>query len=209
MKPPKRGRAAATKTGLISKRPSKLAKEHGLTADQEAEIREAFGLFAVQHPDHEDSKEGVLRKDDVRRCLISLNLTPDKSEVPSILETIDPLGTGFIPFIPFLSYASIALHTKEEGSDDNEDEEDEGYQQESNEEEVRAAYKLFTHGGAGPITLAHLRRVAKELREEVPDDVLRDMLREANGGVGKGRDAGSVGLEDFEQVMKRAGLTFG
>lgn len=54
----------------MPKRASKLAKENGLNADQEAEIREAFGLFAVHHPDHEDSKEGVLRKDDVRRCLM-------------------------------------------------------------------------------------------------------------------------------------------
>jgi hypothetical protein len=52
------------------KRASKLAKENGLSADQETEIREAFALFAVRHPDHEDSKEGVLRKDDVRRCLM-------------------------------------------------------------------------------------------------------------------------------------------
>ena len=79
-------------------------------------------------------------------------------------------------------------------------------------EEVKAAFTLFTHGGPGPITLAHLRRVAKELKEDVPDDVLKDMIREANGGVkgkGKARDAGGVGLEDFESVMKRAGLTFG
>jgi hypothetical protein len=66
--PPKR--RAAAKVNIAPKRPSKLAKQHGLTADQEAEIREAFGLFAIQHPEHEDSKEGVLRKDDVRRCLM-------------------------------------------------------------------------------------------------------------------------------------------
>lgn len=101
------------------------------------------------------------------------------------------------------------MNSKEEGSD--EDEDDEYHEErENNEEEVRAAYKLFTHGGAGPITLAHLRRVAKELREDVPDEVLRDMILEANGGVkGKGKDVGSVGLEEFESVMKRAGLTFG
>jgi hypothetical protein len=52
------------------KRPSKLAKENGITAEQEAEIREAFGLFAVSHPEHEGSKEGVLKKSDVRRCLM-------------------------------------------------------------------------------------------------------------------------------------------
>jgi hypothetical protein len=51
--------------------------------------------------------------------------------------------------------------------------------------------------------MAHLRRVARELKEEVSDDVLRSMIIEANGneGVGKG-----VGIEDFENVMKRAGV---
>lgn len=137
----------------------------------------------------------------------SLNLTPDKSEVPSILSTIDPLNTGFVEFVPFLSYAAIAMHTKEEGSDEDDDDE---YQEESNAEEVSAAYRLFTHGSAGPITLGHLRRVAKELREDVPDDVLKDMILEANGGVkGEGVDVGGVSLEDFERVMKRAGLSFG
>ncbi|KAF1957700.1 EF-hand superfamily Ca2+-modulated protein [Byssothecium circinans] len=208
--PPKRGRARTT---LPQKRPSKLAKENGITADQEAEIREAFGLFAIQHPDHADSREGVLRRDDVRRCLISLNLTPNKSELPEILSTIDPLRTGVVEFIPFLSYAAIAIHSKDDESDeeDDEDEDDDEYR-ESNAQEVQAAYHLFTHGGAGPITLAHLRRVAKELREDVPDSVLKDMILEANMGVkgkGKGRDVGGVGIEEFESVMKRAGLSFG
>jgi hypothetical protein len=55
-----------------------------------------------------------------------------------------------------------------------------------------------------------LRRVAKELREDVSDDVLKDMILEANGGVkGTGRDIGGVSLEEFESVMKRAGLSFG
>lgn len=67
--PPKR-RAVSTKNRPPVKRASKLAKENGLSADQEAEIREAFALFAINHPEHEDSKEGVLRKDDVRRCLM-------------------------------------------------------------------------------------------------------------------------------------------
>lgn len=99
------------------------------------------------------------------------------------------------------------MHTKEEGDEEDEDEE---YQAESNAEELSAAYRLFTHGGAGPITLAHLRRVAKELREDVPDDVLKDMILEANGGVkGRGRDVGGVTLEEFESIMKRAGLSFG
>jgi Ca2+-binding EF-hand superfamily protein len=101
------------------------------------------------------------------------------------------------------------MHNKEQGSDEDEDD-DEEFQAESNAEEVGAAYRLFTHGGTGPITIAHLRRVAKELREDVPDDVLKDMILEANGGLkGKGRDIGGVSLEEFEDVMRRAGLSFG
>jgi Ca2+-binding EF-hand superfamily protein len=127
--------------------------------------------------------------------------------VSSILATIDPLNTGFVEFVPFLSYAAIAMHTKEDGSE--EDEEDE-FRAESNAEEVSAAYRLFTHGGSGPITVAHLKRVAKELREDVPDDVLKDMILEANGGIkGKGSHVGGVSLEEFEEVMRRAGLSFG
>lgn len=132
--------------------------------------------------------------------------------MPSILATIDPLDTGFVDFVPFFSYAAIAMLSKEQGSDNDDDEDDEykAYQEESNAEEVAAAYRLFTHGAPGPITIAHLRRVAKELREDVPDDVLRDMILEANGGVkGKSKDVGAVNLEDFENVMKRAGLSFG
>jgi Ca2+-binding EF-hand superfamily protein len=100
------------------------------------------------------------------------------------------------------------MHSQEQGSDEEDDEDE--YQGESNPEEVSAAYRLFTHGSAGPITVAHLRRVAKELREDVSDDVLKDMILEANGGTNnQGRDVGGVNLEEFESVMKRAGLSFG
>jgi len=73
-------------------------------------------------------------------------------------------------------------------------------------QELNDAYKLFTAGGNGPITIAHLRRVARELREEVSDDVLRDMIAEANGegGSREGWRKG-VSVEEFEGVMRRAG----
>ena len=153
-----------------------------------------------------------MRRDDVRRCLISLNLAPEKSEVRGILDTIDPLDTGFVDFKPFFEYAAIAIHSKDgddEGGENEDDDEDGGYEHRGNEEEVRAAYALFTHGAPGPITLAHLKRIAKELRDDVPDDVLKDMIREANGTV-KGKGAvGGVSLEEFEAVMRRAGVSMG
>lgn len=68
-------------------------------------------------------------------------------------------------------------------------------------EEVAKAYNLFTKGEDRAITLADLKRVAKDLREDVPDNVLKDMIREATGG-----GLGGVQFEDFEGVMRRAGV---
>lgn len=43
-------------------------------------------------------------------------------------------------------------------------------------EEVAKAFHLFTKGEERAITLADLKRVARELREDVSDSVLKDMI---------------------------------
>ena len=52
---------------MPKERQSKLAKEHNITAREEAEIKEAFGLFAEPL---EGEKEGVIPIDDVRRAMV-------------------------------------------------------------------------------------------------------------------------------------------
>lgn len=76
--------------------------------------------------------------------------------------------------------------------------------------EIDEAFRLFIGGGGGDdggreevITLGALRRVARELKEEVADSVLRDMILEANGGAGVGK---GVRRGEFEGVMRRAGV---
>lgn len=66
------------------------------------------------------------------------------------------------------------------------------------------AFRLFISGGGEEkITLATLKRVARSLKEDVDDDLLRDMILEANGGAGVGR---GVEKEEFESVLRRAGV---
>jgi Ca2+-binding EF-hand superfamily protein len=124
----------------------------------------------------------------------ALGVTVRKADLPEILETIDPADTGYITYSPFLSLAAIHLHHNEDDDDD-----------EDQSEEVQEAYNLFTDNRSGPITLVHLRRIAKLLKEDISDEVLKDMLVEANG---EGRDGWrrGVGIEDFETVMRRAGV---
>ena len=77
--------------------------------------------------------------------------------------------------------------------------------------QVEEAFTLFTRGtGGGAITIAHLRRIAKDLKQEIDDQQLKDMILEANGGIEAHGGAGDwrrgVTIEEFESVMKRAGV---
>jgi Ca2+-binding EF-hand superfamily protein len=125
----------------------------------------------------------------------ALGVTVKAKDLPEIIETLDPGDDKYIIYEHFLAYAALYLH-----HNDNEEEDDE-----ERDAEVQEAYALFTHNHAGPITLSDLRRIAKILREDVSDDVLKDMLIEANGE-GKEGWRTSVSLEDFKGVMKRAGV---
>lgn len=165
----------------------------------------------------------MIKSEDVRRCLVyvrlscvnqpghrlvaskndtvelmqetrALGVNVKKSDLPDVLETLDPEETGYILYGSFLSLAAIHLHH----NDDDDEDEDQS-------EEVQEAFHLFTDNREGPITLAHLRRIARLLKEDISDDTLRDMLVEANGEGKEGWKRG-VDIDAFEGVMRRAGV---
>jgi hypothetical protein len=53
------------------------------------------------------------------------------------------------------------------------------------------------------ITLEMLRGIAKDIRVEVDDELLMDLILEANRGCGVSK---GVGKGEFEEVMRRAGI---
>ncbi|RAH65731.1 EF-hand superfamily Ca2+-modulated protein [Aspergillus aculeatinus CBS 121060] len=193
-------------------RQSKLAKENDITAAEESEIKEVFHLFVVDDEIDEfpDEKEGVIPVEDVKKALSALGLPPTTpTELPAILSALDPTDTGYVPYEPFLTVAAAKLRSRSD---------------EAMAAEVDAAFRLFTRGGSGRsgsgagagagagasgsssiITLHHLRRIARELKEEgnLDDQLLRDMILEANGGAGV---AAGVTLGQFREVMQRAGV---
>jgi Ca2+-binding EF-hand superfamily protein len=187
-KPPAASSSAAT---TPAKRRSKLAKDNDISADEEAEIQEAFSLFATKDTQSKN-KEGTIASSDVRRCLIALNTPPsDAEELQEILDTVDPDGSGWVTYEHFVAVAALKLRAKHEDP-------------EAMSEEVMKAYQLFTKGQDREITLNDLRRVARELREDIPDNVLKDMMREATSGEVPAH--GGVSVDQFEDVMKRAGV---
>lgn len=133
----------------------------------------------------------------MRRALIALGIPPSSpAELSEFTSILDPDGSGFCELEPFLAICAIKFRTGGAGRGNHERELDE-------------AYALFTgrpDADAEAITLGDLRRVARLLRQdedEVTDEMLRDMILEANGGAGVSR---GVRKDEFDGVMRRAGV---
>ncbi|KEZ39049.1 hypothetical protein SAPIO_CDS10429 [Scedosporium apiospermum] len=189
--PPKRRSGPSTDPIPPKPRQSRLAKEHNVTAQEESEIKEAFSLFAEPM---EGEREGVIPTSDVRSAMIALGIPPkDGPELSEFISILDPDSEGYATYEPFFAICALKFHARDHDSD-------------AHARELDEAYRLFTHGSSsssGPITVAHLRRVAALLKEDVGEDLLRDMILEANGGEGV---AAGVRKEEFDEVMRRAGV---
>jgi hypothetical protein len=131
----------------------------------------------------------------------ALGLPPSKPELKEFLSILDPDDEGHATYEPFLAICALKLHARDEGEGPD-------------PAEVDEAFQLFTGGAGGSggggfiggdadvLTLAHLKRIAMTLKQDVDEALLRDMILEANGGAGVGR---GVSRAEFEEVMRRAG----
>ena len=68
-------------------------------------------------------------------------------------------------------------------------------------EEILKAFKLFDDDETGKISFRNLKRVAKELGENMTDEELAEMIEEAD------RDGdGEINEEEFLRIMKKTSL---
>lgn len=132
--------------------------------------------------------------------MAALGCAPNtKRETRDLLDAVDPESVGEISYEDFVAVAALQLLARNDAD---------------LEEEVETAFQLFMEAGEETgkedkrlerITVNGLRRVAKALGEKINEDVIRDMVMEANGmgpeGIGKG-----VGREDFGGIMRRIGM---
>lgn len=123
--------------------------------------------------------------------LRALDIPPSAEELEEFVSILDPEEEGFAIYASFVAICALKLHNRTRTSD--------GHAQ-----EVEEAFTLFTKGGGeNKITIATLKRVARALKEDVEEDLLRDMILEANGGAGVGK---GVEKDEFEGIMRRAGI---
>ncbi|EMP28623.1 Centrin-2, partial [Chelonia mydas] len=149
-----------------------------LTEDQKQEIREAFDLFDTDGTGNIDVKELKARLNS-----IALGFEPKKEEIKKMISDIDKEGIGKISFHDFLVVMTQKMAEKD------------------SKEEILKAFKLFDDDETGKISFKNLKRVAKELGENLTDEELQEMIDEAD------RDGdGEVNEQEFLRIMKKTSL---
>ena len=147
-----------------------------LTEEQKQEIREAFDLFDTDGSGTIDAKE-------LKVAMRALGFEPKKEEIKKMISDIDKDGSGTIDFNEFLEMMTAKMGEKD------------------SREEILKAFRLFDDDETGKITFRNLKRVAKELGENMTDEELQEMIDEAD------RDGdGEINEEEFLRIMKKTSL---
>ncbi|KAG7271461.1 hypothetical protein CRUP_016363 [Coryphaenoides rupestris] len=113
----------------------------------------------------------------------ALGFEPKKEDIKKMVADIDKEGTGTFDFNDFLRMMTPKMNEKDLT------------------EEILKAFRLFDDDCTGKISFKNLKRVAKELGENLTDDELQEMIDEAD------RDGdGEVSEQEFLRIMKKTSL---
>lgn len=140
-----------------------------------------------------------MRTEDVKKAFAAQGLRLKASDLAEAVEILDPESEGIVTFTQFFEVSAIYQNQNESDADASDGDSDGDPAQQA---QINEAFELFTKGKNRIITVQDLREVAKTLKENVDESVLRAMILEANGN--KGVSSG-VSRDDFADVAARAG----
>ena len=150
-------------------------KQKELTEEQKQEIKEAFDLFDTDGSGTIDAKE-------LKVAMRALGLDAKKDEIRRMINDIDKDGSGTIDFNEFLGMMTAKMSERDPM------------------EEIIKAFRLFDDDETGKISFRNLKRVAKELGENMTDEELAEMIEADRDGDGE------INEEEFLRIMKKTSL---
>ncbi|KAM9734736.1 centrin-3-like [Menidia menidia] len=150
---------------------SRRKRRRELTEDQKHEVKEAFELF-------DTDKDGEIDYHELKVAMRALGFEVKKVDVLKILKDYDRGGTGKISFEDFSQVVTERILERDPV------------------EEVLKAFRLFDDDESGSIGLRNLRRVARELGENLSDQELRSMIHEFDTD-----GDGEINQEEFLAIM--------
>uniref|UniRef100_UPI00358E67ED centrin-3-like isoform X9 n=1 Tax=Myxine glutinosa TaxID=7769 RepID=UPI00358E67ED len=149
----------------------KRRRRKELTEEQKLEVKEAFDLF-------DTDQDGTINYRELKVAMRALGFDVKKAEILKILNDYDRGNTGKMAFVDFMEVMTEKLLTRDPT------------------EELARAFRLFDESGTGHISLRDLRRVTRELGEDVPDEELRSMIDEFDTD-----GDGYINEEEFKAIM--------
>jgi centrin-3 len=158
----------------MSKTRGRKNNKFELTEDQKQELREAFELFDA-------NKTGSIDLHELKVLMRALGFDVKKPEVIKIVHDVDPNNSGAVDYDQFLEIMS------------------ERYAGRDPEDEIRKAFSLFDDDRSGKISLKNMKRVARELGENLSEEELQAMIDEFD------RDQdGEISGDEFMYIMKQS-----
>lgn len=167
---------AYRKTTQSGTRKKSSGPKYELSEEQKADIKEAFDLFDKEGTGKIETKE-------LKVAIRALGFEPKKEEINKMLSEIDKEESGMISYEEFLMLMTQKMTEKD------------------SKEEIMKAFRLFDDDETGKISFKNLKRVAKELGENLTDEELQNMIDEAD------RDGdGEINQDEFLRIMKKTSL---
>jgi len=142
-----------------------------LTEEQIIEFKAAFAPF-------DKNGEGTIETKDFEAIMRSLGQNPSAAELQDMLDEVDKEGKGTIDFLAFLGL--MARKMMDYGG----------------EVDLIEPFRAYDRDGNGLISTEDLRKVIKEMENEVSDEDMEEMMREADAD-----ENGKVNYEDFVRKM--------
>ena len=147
-----------------------------LTEEQKQEIRDAFDQFDTDGSGSIDAKE-------LKVAMRALGFELPREEIRQMIAKTAGSNVTAIDFNQFMEMMGQKILERDPYT------------------EILKAFELFDKDHNGSISLKDLKAATIELGENLTDDELREMIREAD------RDFdGEVGKHEFVEVMKKSGL---
>ncbi|CCW66545.1 unnamed protein product [Phytomonas sp. Hart1] len=145
-----------------------------LTEEQRREINEVFELFDYD-------KNGLIDAREMKVSMRALGFEVKRDEVIQLMQDSAARDQHNQPLMDLEGFTDIMT---------------EKFSQRDPKEEIIKAFQLFDEKKTGKISLRSLRRVARELGENMSDDELQAMIDEFD----KDQD-GEINLEEFMTIM--------
>ena len=155
---------------------AKRRQRTDLSDEQKQEIKEAFELF-------DTDKTGTIDYHELKVCMRALGFDVKKQEVLNLMREFDREGAGQIEYPDFLEIMTTKISERDPI------------------EEISKAFKLFDEDNSGRISLRNLRRIAREMQENLSDDELQAMIDEFD----KDGD-GEISEAEFLAIMKQTSI---